>query len=187
MSGPVNQTLPEPTTLAFRIRGGVQKMWIETPKDVNDAPIMDAAKQLPLKPVFVLQAVNVYYITKIVTSYSDASWRNENNSLNSGTWRSWPKGEAWCTCSWEPKTYNGADCVEINYEVYCLRGGWQTKIPEAGYAYLDGTDLRDWTTNDGSITIGKLTDTGGKAGADSDLLVTDRDTKRFISFSFLPS
>lgn len=187
MSGPVDQTLPSPITLAYTMEGDTVDMWVEVFKDVDDNPIMDAAKQLPLKPVFVLQAVAVYTITKVIDSYTHAQWRNENNTLNSTTWNSWTKGEAWCCSRWKQVNYNNVDAYEVTYTVRCLRGGWQTRTAEAGYAYLDGTDLRDWRTDDGSVTIGKLTEAGGKAGADSDLVIKEWDTKRMISFSFLPA
>lgn len=188
MSGPIAQSLPDPTTLGFHIDRDVEYMWLETPQDAEGTPIVDAALQLPLKPIFTLQAVSVYYIQKFVTAYSDEKWRDENNTLNSATWRSWKRGEAWCSCKpTDGANYNGIDAVLVEYFVRCVRGGWETKIPEAGYAYLSGTDLLDYTTDDGSVTIGKLTEDGDKAAADDELIVTKWDTKRVINFSsFLP-
>lgn len=191
MSETVAQDIESPIVLPDLEEHGVEYMWIETPQDVNDAPIVDKAGQLPLKPVFTLQAVNVYRFTRHLAAYSNGNWRDQNNTLNNGTWRSWEEGEAWCSCFPEsldtPINVNNVDCYRVHYIVKCLRGGWKTKIPEAGYAYLDGSDLRDWTTADGSITIGKLTSGGGKAAADATLIVTEFDTKRLVSFSFLPS
>lgn len=187
MSGPIAQTLPDPTTLGFHIERDVEFMWLETPQDAEGNSIVDAAKQLPLKPIFALQAVAVYYIEKFVTSYSDQQWREQMNTLNSSTWRSWKRGEAWCSCKpIEGANFNGVDCIKVEYFVRCIQGGWETKIPEAGYVYFDGTDLLDYTTEDGSVTIGKLTEDGDKAAADDDLIVTKWDTKRVVSFNFLP-
>lgn len=191
MSDTVAQSIDSPIVLPDLEEHGIEYMWIETPKDINNVGIVDKAKQLPLKPIFVLQAVSVYRFTRHLANYTDANWRDQNNTLNSGGWRSWAAGEAWCSCYPEslitPLNVNNVDCYRVHYVVKCLRGGWKTKIPEAGYVYLDGSDLKDWLTADNSITIGKLTDAGGKAGASAALLVTDWDTKRSVGFSFLPS
>ena len=186
MSGVVNQTLTEPTLLPTRIERDHIDMWLETPLDVHGDPIMDAAKQLPLKPVFTNQSVAIYYITKFVEEFTDEMWRDRHNTLNSMAWNGWARGEAWCACRFRPVTINAVAAFEVTYTVRCLRGfGWLTKIPEAGYGYLDGSDLKDWTTADGTLTIGKLTEDGEQADVDDDLIVSEKETKRLINFSFL--
>lgn len=185
MSGPINQSLPDPVTLNVNIRREVEYMWLETPQDAEGASIVDKAGQLPLKPIFTLQAVAVYYIEKFVTPYSDQLWREQNNTLNSTTWRSWQRGEAWCSCIWEEGSFNDTPAFKVDYIVRCLRGGWETKIPEAGYVYKDGEDLNDCISADGSVILANLTADGGQAATDDDLIVTKWDTKRVINFSFL--
>lgn len=187
MSDTITQTLVDPTLFPPVIEYDFEDAWIETPTDVDNQGIVDTAGQLPLKPIHVLQAIAVYRITLLLTTYTDADWRNQHNTLNLSPWRGWASGEAWCAASRRIRNINDVNCLEVSYKVRCLRGGWKTKVPDAGYVYLDGSNLKDWTTADDSLTIGKLTSAGGKAGAAAPLTVTEWDTKRSINFSFLPT
>lgn len=183
---PTTQTTFDPTAQEPEIIGDTEKIWLEVFKDKDGDPIMNAAKQLPLKPCYDAMSICVYRITKYVSSYTAANWRDQNNTLNSATFLgAWEAGEAWCEVRWEPETIHDTEYYKLYYTVRCLRGGWKKQIPQAATVYLSGSSIKSYENDDGAVIIGKLDSDGTKLSATDDLIIGEFDIKRTVNFSFI--
>jgi hypothetical protein len=186
MSDTVNPPLVNPIALPPVVKGDTEKIWVEVFKDVGGTPIVDKAGQLPLKPQYDVMSVCVYRIEKFLASYTAGQWRDQNNTLNGGSFAgAWEMGEAWLEVRWEPENVQGVDCIHMYYTVRCLRGGWKKLLPEAGWVYLSGGNLNAFMEENDYPFVGKLTNSGGKAAPTATMLLTEWDTKRLIDFSFI--
>lgn len=181
----VSQTPPSVLNIASLKRTS-EKLWLPVWRDRNDNPIANSFEQLPVKPHYECYAIAVYDI-EIFKPYSDAAFKNEIDSLNSGSWRSWDAYQAWISeIHSDGVDQIGDDTGErVNYIIRCIKrtDGWKFQHPDVGYIYNDG-DVRSFLSTDGFPYIGKL-DSGGKLADATPMTILIENIKEEIDFSSL--
>lgn len=183
MPPPVQQALPNPLQFPSKIRRSSQVIWLPVWKKWNGDPLVNAAGLMPVMPIYEPVAIAVYHIIKF-KPYSDAEYNAEINALNSDSWRNFTEHQCWISGihSDGTDTIGEVNGEQVHYVVMCTDrdGGWKTLIPNAGYAYKDGTDIKSFTSTDGQPYIGSLGEDGNKA---DDLIILAEETKKVIAFS----
>lgn len=183
MAPTLDSPLSFPVTLTRRSKIMFLPVW----KDKDGSPLMNAAKQLLVKPIH--EPFSVLMITGTMAKApetTDAFCAQYLNKVSTGGWRAWGDGMAWVfDISTDASKINGLDVDEVQVTVACLDRKWNTMFPNVGYSYKDGSDLKTFKASDGGRFIGKLDVSGGEAAVDSDLIITEWQTKQTISFSGL--
>lgn len=177
------------TGIATRFWRRSKRIWLPVWADKNNNPIKTSAGQLPVKPYWELVSVAVLHCI-IFKDFTDADYYAQFNALNSTTWRSFPRYNAWVANISTDKKRIGAGAgqatkEEVHYVVMGLDrpGGWRFVHPDVGYVYSDSGSLKSFTAS-GFPFIGNLDgSTGDKASPVTDMTLLSVDTKKEINFS----
>lgn len=180
---PVSQTLPD-ISLYRIVKRKSEKIWLPVWQDWDEEPIVTDAGLLPIIPTYEPVAVAVYHIVQF-KPYSDAEFNAEINAINSDNWGAWTPGQCWISEIHSNGTeQKGAGIGEdVNYVIRCIDKpyGWKIHIPNAGYAYKDGSTLKSFSAS-GTPYIGNLVEATGAGTAGTTLNFKDFRTKKEIPF-----
>lgn len=183
MTLPVSQTLPDLTAKDAKVRRSSQVIWLPVWTNHAGDPITNSAGFLPVMPVYEPVAIAVYHITKFKT-YSDADYKAEINALNSTGWRSFDAYQAWIygIHTEGKETYGDIEGEMVHYAVACTdrEDGWRAIVPDCGFVYKDGTDIKSFMSTDGQPYIGNLDGSGGLSALMS---IIGNVTKKAINFN----
>ena len=155
-------------------------------RDKDGAIVQNTAKGPFPKPQIEPVSVGIIRATVRKTSYLDSDYKTELNSVNSGTWRAWTAGQAWCAkIRTKPTTEGGVDYTLVRYVVLTCEIGWKSTVPDFGYYYISSSNPKVFADADGYPYIGCLDGSGGKLSSATDMILKDFSIKRPVSFSFL--
>lgn len=145
-------------------------------------PLINSANGAFPKPIVEVMSIGIIHGIKWVNSYSNTEYKTQLNATNNATWRDWDAGQAWISrIITEDEEVNGVSCVKVHYIVRCNEFGWNTRIHDMGYFYIDGADKKAFLTVDDVPYIGLL-----DAGAETSTPVaSDKQIKRRIDFTVL--
>jgi hypothetical protein len=178
--------IPDPATQAVLLELTTTTLWWPAYKDNADAPLATSAKQLPIKPHYRQLACPTYVAVFYKTTLDNAYVRQFADALNTGTWRDWLAREAWiASIDATPVDTDYGTRWKYRVQVMCKRGGWSTEVPDVGWTYLDGSNLRSFTTTDNVPHYGNLDGAGDALATSSDLVVLDYYCQHEESFSTL--
>lgn len=165
-----------------------EKIWLPVWADREGNPIVNAAGQLPLKPIYHQFSVNVWTFKAIRAGYTDEKNANELDSLNSAPWRGYSEFQAWVSEIHSDGSYKygtpPVDAEEVTYVIRCIDRykGWKCQHPDVGWDYLDSDDLKRFLNADGKDYIGKLDTDGSSLGISDDMLIRLEDVNKEINF-----
>lgn len=166
-----------------------EKVWLPVWKDSQDRPIMNKAKQLPIKPYHDIFSVGVYHFI-VFKQLPDAAYKSQLNSTNINEWRSWQPGQAWISeihTSGVMQIGSGTG-EQVHYVIRCIDkpNGWSFEHPNVGYLYKDGVEYKAFVDDTETIAyIGKLTPGGDKLVMDLDLEILKEAVKKPYDFTNL--
>lgn len=182
MPPPVSQTLPNISQKPAKWRRSSQVVWMPAFSCWNGDPVANSAGLLPIMPIYEPVSIAVYHITKF-KAYSDADYAAEINALNSDDWRGFGPYQSWISeIHTDGPEDTGVLGEMVHYVIRCIDrpDGWKPLVPDVGYAFKAGTDIKSFTTVDGQPYIGNMDATGAEG---TDLLVLTAETKKVIPFA----
>jgi hypothetical protein len=153
-------------------------VWLPIWKDKDGGFIQTKAKTLFPKPR--IEAVSIGVIRARVTNsnYTEATWYAQQDTTNSGTWRSFPADTAWASrITFDP------DSKLVEYVIRICKLGWKSVFPECGYVYKSGTKHMSFTDDDDRVYLGFLNSDGDKLEVGETPLLSEVNFKGQISFS----
>lgn len=185
MAPPVSQTLPDLTAKPAKWRRSSQIIWLPVWKNWAGDIAVNSARLLPVMPIYEPVSIAVYHQTKFKT-YSDAEFNAELNALNSDPWANYDPYQCWISeiHTEGPETIGEYLGETVHYVIRCIdrEDGWRVTIPDCGYNYKDGSDIRSFISADGIPYIGNLDGAGGQSTIMSLLAGV---TKKAIAFSLI--
>lgn len=186
---PVSQTNPSLVGNVSKILKRAEKVWLPVWNDRDGNPIMNSAKQLPIKPYYHAFGVVVYDIEIVYPGgLSDSALHRQADSLNSVEWRgTWPRYSAWISeihCGGLMQI--GNDLAEqVSYVVRCIKrtNGWRFEHPDVGYIYFDGADWKSFSDEQGRVPIGKLDGAGGMLSMTANMVINLSDLQTEVDIA----
>jgi hypothetical protein len=153
-------------------------------RDKDGNLVKTSAGFLSVKPHYEQYTIGIYHFVKF-KDYSDSDFASELDTLNSQAWGGFAAHQAWISeihTSGE-KTLGSTTGEEVHYVIRCIRrtDGWKFQMPDVGYVYDDGTNIKSFLSADDVPYIGNLTNTGDDGG--STMIIKLFDTKNTINFN----
>jgi hypothetical protein len=181
---PVTQTSPNIKSKPPKKWRSSEKIWIPVWEDKDGNPIDTSAGFLSVKPHYEQYAIAIYHFVKF-KDYSDSEFAAEINALNSGAWGGFEKWQAWISEIHSPGITTVGDSTgeEVHYVVRCIdrHEGWRFRMPDCGYVYDDGANIKSFMSQDNVPYIGNLDGAGDDGG--SSMVMQKFDTKKTIDFN----
>lgn len=188
---PVEQTTPSLLNNSDRFYRTSEKLWLPVwaeHGETTSTTVTNSAKQPYPQISYELVAIAVYHCTVFKASYDDSTYREQIDSLNSGSWRNWEAYECWVSeIHTEERNLNQQDGIDVHYVVRCIKrpGGWRFVHADIGWLYDDSGTYKSFMEEEGKPFIGKLDGSGGKLTMSSDMKLNFHTTKQEIDFSGL--
>lgn len=159
-----------------------ERLWLPLWQDADSNPIANDAGLLPIKPHWQLESIGIIKI-RVFKAYSDAQFANENNAINSSSYRGFGAKQCWMNVVnvSEEKTISNDTGYEVDYAILCTDRpeGWEFVHPNASYVYDDGSDIKPFQAS-GVPYIGNLDGAGNQTAA---LSLKTEESRRIIDFS----
>lgn len=181
---PVTQASPDIKSKAAKKWRTSEKIWLPVWRDAAGGMIKTSAGFLPVKPMYEQYAIAVYHFEKF-KDYSDAEFAAEIDTLNTSSWGGFSAHQAWISeiHSKGDETLGDSTGERIHYVVRCVRrtDGWKFQMPDVGYVYDDGADIKSFLSVDDCPYIGNL-DASGNDGAGT-MVIKLAATKNTLNFN----
>lgn len=181
---PISQTAPDIKNAPPKKWRSSEKIWLPVWRDKDGNLIKTSAGFLPVKPLYEQYTIAIYHIVKF-KNYSDADFANEIDTLNSSAWGGFSTHQAWISEIHTDgvKTLGNSEGEEVHYVIRCIRrtDGWKFQMPDVGYVYDDGANIRSFVSQDDVPYIGNLTNTGDDGG--QTMIAKLFDTKNTLNFN----